>query len=47
MPFHENGDPKPVVIVGGNGTGKTIILSYIVNSIIGGPKKVVIFCYVM
>ena len=29
MPFHENGNPKPVVIVGGNGTGKTIILSYI------------------
>lgn len=40
MSFHENGNPKPVVIVGGNGTGKTIILSYIVNSIISAKQTV-------
>ena len=30
--FHENGDPKPIVIVGKNGTGKTILISNIVDS---------------
>lgn len=34
MPFYDNGNPKPVVIVGGNGTGKTIILSHIINSLL-------------
>ena len=38
MPFYENGNPKPVVIVGGNGTGKTILLSHVVNSIISAKQ---------
>lgn len=40
LPFYENGNPKPVVIVGGNGTGKTIILSHIVNSIISAKQVI-------
>ncbi len=38
MPFCDNGNPKPVVIVGGNGTGKTIILSYIINSLLSAKQ---------
>ncbi len=38
MPFYENGNPKPVIIVGGNGTGKTIILSHIINSLISAKQ---------
>lgn len=40
MRFHDNGNPKPIVIVGGNGSGKTIILSYIINSIISAKQSV-------
>lgn len=32
FPFNDNGSPKPVVIVGENGTGKTTLLSNIVDS---------------
>lgn len=38
LPFHENGNPKPVIIVGENGTGKSILLSFIVNSLIHGKQ---------
>ncbi len=31
LPFNENGDPKPVIFVGENGSGKTILISQIVN----------------
>ena len=34
FPFDEAGNPKPVVLVGGNGSGKTIFLSHIVNGLI-------------
>lgn len=32
LPFKENGDPKPVVFVGENGSGKTILQSQVVDS---------------
>ena len=32
FPFNEDGSPKPVVIVGENGTGKTTLLSNVVDS---------------
>lgn len=32
FPFNDDGSPKPVVIVGENGTGKTTLLSHIVDS---------------
>ena len=34
FPFHENGDPKPVILVGENGTGKSTVLSNIVDAFI-------------
>lgn len=38
-PFNENGDPQPIVIVGPNGSGKTIFLSYIVDALTEFAKK--------
>ena len=38
-PFDENGDPQPIVIVGPNGSGKTIFLSYIVDALAEFAKK--------
>lgn len=32
--------PKPVIVVGENGTGKSILLSYLVNSLIVGKQEV-------
>lgn len=32
FPFHESGNPKPVILVGENGTGKTSVLSNIVDA---------------
>ena len=32
FPFDEKNNPKPVVIVGENGTGKSVLLSNIVDS---------------
>jgi len=32
--FHENGQPKPIILVGENGTGKSILLSLVVNPLI-------------
>lgn len=32
FPFFENGDPKPIILVGENGTGKSTILSNIVDA---------------
>lgn len=39
MPLNPNGTPKPVVLVGSNGTGKTILLSYIADALIEVAKK--------
>lgn len=33
LPFHKEGSPKPVVFVGENGSGKTIVLSCIVDGL--------------
>ena len=34
MPFNEHGNPKPLVIIGKNGTGKTLLISNIVHTLI-------------
>ncbi|EIE5512459.1 AAA family ATPase, partial [Salmonella enterica] len=34
FPFNENGSPKPIVLVGKNGSGKTLLTSSIVDSLI-------------
>lgn len=36
--FSPAGLPKPMVLIGQNGTGKSILLSYIVNALIGGKS---------
>ena len=33
LPFHDDGRPKPVLIVGGNGAGKTNFLSVIADAL--------------
>lgn len=33
LPFHENGNPKPLLLVGENGAGKTIFQSQIIDSL--------------
>ena len=38
-PFDENGNPQPIVIVGPNGSGKTIFLSYIVDALTEFAKQ--------
>lgn len=40
LPFHENGNPKPIVIIGQNGAGKSIVLSHIVNALLSGKQSV-------
>lgn len=37
--FHENGDPKPMVIVGKNGSGKSNFLSYVTDALIEIASK--------
>ncbi len=39
MPFNVDGTPKPVVLVGANGTGKTILQSYIADALIEFSKQ--------
>ncbi len=34
FPFNDDGTPKPVVLVGKNGSGKTLLTSSIVDSLI-------------
>ncbi len=38
FPKTDSGSPKPLVIVGENGTGKTILLSYLVNTLIAAKQ---------
>src|SRR5436190_11479072 len=33
LPFQPNGIPQPIVLVGGNGSGKSILLSYVVDAL--------------
>lgn len=33
LPFDTNGNPKPIILVGANGSGKTILLSHIVDAL--------------
>ncbi len=40
FPFNDNGNPKPIVLVGENGTGKTTILSNIVDALFEMAGKV-------
>lgn len=39
MPFNTNGTPKPIVLVGGNGSGKTNLLSIIADALIECAEK--------
>ena len=38
LPFSANGSPKPTVLVGGNGAGKTAALSYVADALIETAK---------
>lgn len=40
LPFYENGNPKPLVLIGKNGSGKTLLISNIVHSLIEMKRKV-------
>lgn len=40
LPFDDSGHPKPVVLVGENGSGKTLLLSHIVNGLIQAKGEV-------
>ena len=40
FPFFDNGDPKPIILVGENGTGKSTILSNIVDALFEMAGKV-------
>src|SRR5437868_4112481 len=33
LPFNEDETPQPVILVGGNGSGKTMVLSYIADAL--------------
>lgn len=39
LPFNEEGNPIPVILVGKNGTGKTLLLSNILHSLIEIKRK--------
>lgn len=39
MPFHDNGNPKPVILMGKNGSGKTLLISNIIHSIIEMKRR--------
>jgi len=38
LPFHDNGNPKPLLIIGKNGSGKSIFISHIVNALISSKQ---------
>ena len=38
LPFDEDGNPKPMVLVGRNGSGKSILLSHIVDAFVEYAK---------
>lgn len=39
LPFSEDGTPKPIVVIGKNGSGKTLLLSNIINSLIEFKRR--------
>ena len=40
LEFHRDGNPKPLLIIGENGAGKSILISHIVNAIISARQTV-------
>lgn len=46
MNFNESGNPKPLVLIGKNGSGKTILLSHIVNALISSKQVIYDDCEV-
>ena len=43
--FDDDGNPLPIVIVGPNGSGKTIFLSYIVDALVEFAKKAFVILF--
>ena len=46
LPFNENSRPKPVIFVGENGSGKSILLSYIINALLSAQQELFENCEV-
>ncbi|MBD2626559.1 AAA family ATPase [Trichormus variabilis] len=46
LPFNQNSQPKPVIIVGENGSGKSIFISYIVNALLSIQQQIFDNCEV-
>ena len=46
LPFKENSNPKPVIFVGENGSGKSILLSYIINALLSAQQELFDNCEV-
>ena len=44
--FNEEGSPLPLILTGKNGSGKTILLSHIVNSLIAAKQRIYTNCEV-
>jgi predicted ATP-binding protein involved in virulence len=40
LPFHDNGNPKPLIIIGQNGSGKSIFISHIVNALLSAKQAI-------
>lgn len=40
FPFSDSGNPKPVILVGKNGSGKSIALSYVVNAALSARQAI-------
>ena len=40
LAFDESGNPKPLILVGENGAGKSIVLSFIVNALISAKQTI-------
>jgi len=38
LPFLEDGNPKPLILVGANGSGKSILLSHVLNALISAHQ---------
>jgi predicted ATPase len=38
LPFFEDGNPKPLILVGANGSGKSILLSHVLNALIAAHQ---------